>query len=164
VYEVLSEARQKLFDWVRLLSHDQYTRAFPFGRRSVRGSLAEIALGEWFLSMWLREERLPPLVEWSITEERLPTFADLERVWSVQSQQTCATLAGTTDWNRTVACRLIRPTQTVLLTATKADVATQLLMHEVHHRAQAMAMLRQLGVQAQNLDYISLTGTSNPVD
>jgi len=27
------------------------------------------------------------------------------------------------------------------------------LMHEVHHRAQAMAMLRQLGVAAQNLDY-----------
>jgi uncharacterized damage-inducible protein DinB len=30
-----------------------------------------------------------------------------------------------------------------------------MLMHEIHHRAQAMAMLRQLGVEAQNLDYIS---------
>ncbi|MGQ0549944.1 MAG: DinB family protein [Armatimonadota bacterium] len=29
-----------------------------------------------------------------------------------------------------------------------------MLLHEVHHRAQAMAMLRQLGVEAQNLDYI----------
>jgi uncharacterized damage-inducible protein DinB len=36
---------------------------------------------------------------------------------------------------------------------TPADVATQLCFHEVHHRAQAMAMLRQLGVEAQNLDY-----------
>ncbi len=30
----------------------------------------------------------------------------------------------------------------------------QMLFHEVHHRAQAMAMLRQLGIEAQNLDCI----------
>jgi uncharacterized damage-inducible protein DinB len=42
----------------------------------------------------------------------------------------------------------------VTLTATKAAIATQLLLHEVHHRAQAMAILRQLGVPAQDLDYI----------
>lgn len=28
-----------------------------------------------------------------------------------------------------------------------------MLLHEVHHRAQAMAMLRELGVSAQNVDY-----------
>jgi uncharacterized damage-inducible protein DinB len=32
-------------------------------------------------------------------------------------------------------------------------MVTQLFLHEVHHRAQAMAILRQLGVEAQNLDY-----------
>jgi uncharacterized damage-inducible protein DinB len=30
-----------------------------------------------------------------------------------------------------------------------------MLLHEVHHRAQAMATLRQLGVEAQNLDYMT---------
>jgi uncharacterized damage-inducible protein DinB len=41
----------------------------------------------------------------------------------------------------------------VLYSATLGDIATQLVLHEVHHRAQAMAMLRQFGVAAQNLDY-----------
>ena len=41
----------------------------------------------------------------------------------------------------------------LLSLAKKGDIAAQLLLHEVHHRAQAMAMLRQLGVEAQNLDY-----------
>lgn len=52
---------------------------------------------------------------------------------------------------------------------TRGEAATQMLLHEVHHRAQAMAMLRQLGVEAQNLDYIGFVrrvregpdGTSN---
>ncbi len=44
--------------------------------------------------------------------------------------------------------------RTRTLVATKRDIATQLLLHEVHHRAQAMAMLRHLDVAAQDLDYI----------
>jgi uncharacterized damage-inducible protein DinB len=162
VYDVLLQARQKLFDWVRPLTQAQYTQPFPFGVRSVRGSLVEIARAELFLAMRLREEPLPPLAQWPVNEQRLATFPDLEHAWGAQSQQTRATLAGTTDWDRAVTCRLIRPTETVLLTATKADIATQILMHEVHHRAQAMAMLRQLGVEAQNLDHIRFTQTSAP--
>ncbi|HLJ58163.1 MAG TPA: DinB family protein [bacterium] len=162
VYDVLLRARQKLFEWVRPLDQAQYAQPFPFGARSVRGCLVEIARAELFLAMRLREEPLPPLAEWPINEQRLPTFAELERVWTAQSQQTRATLAETTDWDRTVTCRLVRPNQTVLLTATKADIATQIMMHEVHHRAQAMAMLRQLGVEAQNLDHIRFTQTTVP--
>jgi len=162
VYDVLLQARQKLFEWVRPLSQAQYAQPFPFGAHSVRGCLVEIARAEMFLAMRLREEPLPPLAEWPINEQRLPTFPDLERVWTTQSQQTRATLAGTTDWDRAVTCRLVRRNETVLLTATKADIASQILMHEVHHRAQAMAMLRQLGVEAQNLDYIRFTQTSAP--
>jgi len=41
----------------------------------------------------------------------------------------------------------------VIVRATAGGIATQLLLHEVHHRAQVMAMLRQLGIPAQNLDY-----------
>ena len=43
VYDVQLEAREKLLGWVRPLSQEQYTRSFPFGMRSVRGSLVEIA-------------------------------------------------------------------------------------------------------------------------
>jgi uncharacterized damage-inducible protein DinB len=48
----------------------------------------------------------------------------------------------------------VYPDKTLVLTAKKSDIATQLLLHEVHHRAQAMAMLRQLGIAAQDLDYL----------
>jgi hypothetical protein len=38
-------------------------------------------------------------------------------------------------------------------TRATGGIAGQLLFHEVHHRAQVMAMLRQAGVAAENLDY-----------
>jgi len=85
---------------------------------------------------------------------RLPTFPDLETVHRAQATQTRATLADTKDWDRAVTTQIVRGGKVFTLTATKADIAMQLLLHEVHHRAQAMAMLRQLGVAAQDLDYI----------
>jgi uncharacterized damage-inducible protein DinB len=162
VYDVQLQARAKLLDWTRGLDQEQYIRRFPFGYQSLRGTLVEIAAAEMFLSMRLREEPLPPIQEWPVSEERLPTFTDLERIWAPQWQRTRATLAETTDWDRTVTCRLIQPGKILRLTATKADIATQLLTHEVHHRAQAMAMLRQLGIEAQNLDYILFVQTAEP--
>ena len=35
VYDVLTQARERLFDWVRPLSQEKYTREFPFGARHV---------------------------------------------------------------------------------------------------------------------------------
>ncbi|MCI0364216.1 MAG: hypothetical protein L0219_10065 [Phycisphaerales bacterium] len=34
-----------------------------------------------------------------------------------------------------------------------SDVFTQMVLHEVHHRAQVMAMLRELGRPLEDLDY-----------
>jgi uncharacterized damage-inducible protein DinB len=154
VYDVLTRARHKLFDWVRPLSQDQYTRTFPFGLGTLRLTLVEIAAVELYLSMRLREETLAPRAEWPINEARQPAFPDLEKVWAAQSHKTRETLSETTDWNRAVTSRVVLPDKTLMLTAKKSDIATQLLLHEVHHRAQAMAMLRQLGIAAQDLDYI----------
>ena len=159
VYDVHTKARQRLFDWVRPLSQEQYTRLFPFGHRTLRGTLVEIARAELFLAMRMREEVLPAWEDWPIAEERLPTFPDLETVCAAQATRTRATLADTKDWDRAVPTRIVRGDKVFILTATKADIAMQLLLHEVHHRAQAMAMLRQLGVEAQDLDYIGFVQT-----
>ena len=35
---------------------------------------------------------------------------------------------------------------------TKADTMARLVLHEIHHRAQAMNMPRHLGVPAEDLD------------
>lgn len=155
VYDVLAQAREKLFGWTRPLSQTQYTQPFPFGLRTLRATMIEIALVEHFYGKRLREEPLPASDDYPISETRQPTFADLERAWTALAQETRATLAGIKDWDRTVTRRIEQQDKIIVSTATKADVATQLLLHEVHHRAQAMAMLRQLGVEAQNLDYMA---------
>ena len=36
---------------------------------------------------------------------------------------------------------------------TARGMGGQILFHEIHHRAQVMAMLRQVGIPAENLDY-----------
>jgi uncharacterized damage-inducible protein DinB len=154
VYDILAQAREKLFGWTRPLSQTQYTQPFPFGLRTLRATLVEIARSEHFYGLLLREAPIPPNEHYPISETRQPTFADLERVWTALAQETRATLAGIIDWNHTVTRRIEQQDKIIVRTATKADVATQLLFHEIHHRAQAMAMLRQLGVEAQNLDYM----------
>ncbi len=47
VYDVLTQARSKLFDWIRPLSQDQYTQEFPISWHTLRATLVEIARGEW---------------------------------------------------------------------------------------------------------------------
>jgi len=89
-----------------------------------------------------------------INERAHPTFAELERAWAAQVPQTRATLAGLTDLEKVVETRMYGRQRMRVLTTTRRDIATQLLLHEVHHRAQAMTMLRHLGVEAQDLDYI----------
>lgn len=155
VYDVHTQARRRLFDWVRPLTQAQYTRPFPFGYETVRATLNEIVRSEHYLLLRLTGQPIPPFDDiYPISEARQPTFADLEAVWEPQSSAVRAVLAETTDWDRPMSCDLRWPDRIVTLTASKAAIVTQLLTHEIHHRAQAMAMLRLLGVPAQDLDYI----------
>jgi uncharacterized damage-inducible protein DinB len=159
VYDVLTQARHKLFDWLRPLSQDQYTQKFSFGLGTPRATMVEIARAEWLYGRRIQSPStpLPPRDQWPITEERLPTFRDLETVWAEQAPRTRALLAGIKDWDAMVEYKMTLPTtppgKVVVVTALRSDLFMQMAMHEVHHRAQVMAMLRQLGIAAQNLDY-----------
>jgi uncharacterized damage-inducible protein DinB len=160
VYDVHTKAREKLFDWARPLSQEQYTQMFPFGHSTLRRTLIHTASAEWFLSRWLQGETLPPLTDWPLTEERVPAFADLEGVWRAQAPETRARLGGVSDWQSQVVAELTRPGRPgIRRHATRQQVASQLLLHEVHHRAQVMAMLRQFGIAAETLDYIRFVET-----
>ena len=158
VYDVLTQARQKLFGWIRPLSQAQYTQIFTFGLGTLRATAIEMARVEWLYGLRLQRPSapLPPRDQWPIGEERQPAFRELEAVWTEQAPRTRAILAAISDWNTMVEYRRVQPgppEKVTLVSAIKGDLAMQMLMHEVHHRAQAMAMLRQLGVAAQNLDY-----------
>ena len=152
-HDYLTKARARLFDWVRPLSQEQYTREFPFALHTLQATMVEMAVAEWLYTRRLQRESDPPRDQRPISVKRQPTFSDLEAAWTAQAPETRRTLAAITDWETPFEYRVSQPDKTIVITATPADVATQLCFHEVHHRAQAMAMLRQLGVEAQNLDY-----------
>ncbi len=153
-YEYLVTAREKLFEWVRPLTLDQYTREFPFGIKSVRNSLVEIAGGEWTYTRRLRGEQMLPEADRPFPPFQKTEFAPLERAWQEQVEVTRRTLSEITDWSKRVEYIAVFPNRPKLrITTTTGGIAMQLLFHEIHHRAQAMAMLRHLGVPAQNLDY-----------
>lgn len=156
VYDILTQARQKLFDWIRPLNQEEYTRQFPFGKNTLRATMIEVAMVEWLYARRLQQPKtaLLPRDQWPISEQRQPTFRDLESVWTEQAQRTRGVLAGITDWDTVIEYRRApQAGKVILVRATKSDVATQMCLHEVHHRAQVMAMLRQIGVAAQDLDY-----------
>jgi hypothetical protein len=97
-----------LLDWIRPPDPAQYTREFPFGKRTLGATRAHTVLSEWFY------------VE---------------------------------DWGREIEYTVRWGGRPVIVTVSPADIFAQLLLHEAHHRAQAMAMLRLLGVAAEDLDY-----------
>ncbi len=157
VYDVHTKARVKLFDWIRPLSQEAYTREFPFAHRTLRATMIELTMTELWLVMRVRQEPMPRPFRWEqlpINEQAHDTFPKLEAAWRNQAPRTRATLAGITDWDATVETVMYGTRRKRTLVATTRDIATQLLLHEVHHRAQAMAMLRHLGIAAQDLDYI----------
>lgn len=157
VYDVHTQAREKLFNWIRPLSQEQYTQEFPFGLKTLRLTMVELAAVELFLAMRLREEAMPRpfrLDALPINETTHGTFPEIEVAWREQVPRTRSTLASIKDWDKMIETVLYGKTRVYTESATRRDIATQILLHEVHHRAQAMAMLRQLGVPAQDVDYI----------
>jgi uncharacterized damage-inducible protein DinB len=155
LYDYLTQARRKLLDWTRPLSQEQYTQEFPFGLKTLRATLLEMARAEWIYTTRIAGTTVPPREEWPISETKQPGFAGLEKAWKDLEPRTRALFAGLGDgtqqrqWQSPVA----PPGKRVMMTATVNDLVSQFLFHEVHHRAQAMAMLRQFGVAAQNLDF-----------
>lgn len=89
-YEYLRLSRARLFDWIRPLSQEDYTREFPFGLQTVRATITEIARGEWAFARRLREEPLPPWEEWPFREERLPPT--VFRLMPIPSRCNCAAI------------------------------------------------------------------------
>ncbi|RJP36027.1 MAG: DUF664 domain-containing protein [Phycisphaerales bacterium] len=157
-YDYLILARDRLFEWVRPLSPAEYTREFPFGRRSIARTLTHILASEWYYVHRIGGHAVPEYAQWPIREEEAPVFAGLVKAWAEQAERTRAAIAAVRDWKAEIEYRVTdddgRP---MLVTATRGDVFTQLVLHKVHHRAQAMSTLRHLGIAAADLDFNALT-------
>lgn len=161
LYNYLMLARGKLFDQVRPLKAEQYAREFEIGLGTLGRTLTHIMICEWFYVQRILEREVPPYAAWPIQGETPPPFATLEATWTKQANDTCAALASVRDWDAPIEYRSMsgsdeQDVQPMIVTASAADLFTQLVLHEAHHRAQAMNILRQLGVPAEDLDFNAL--------
>lgn len=162
-YDYLTRARQRVFDWARPLNAEQYTRAFPMGRGSLGGTLTHIMISEWYYVERMEGRSVPPYEQWPIQDEKPPPFTVLEAAWIEQAARTRAALCGVRDWSAELEYEVTEDDgRRVIVTASAADIVTQLVLHEVHHRAQAMNMLRHLGTTIDDIDFNALMYKRRP--
>ena len=161
-FDYLLKARSRYLDWVRAQPSEVYTRQFHVGLGSIRTTLIHIAEREWGYAKRLAgtdygRDDLP------FTEARYPEFEGFAAAWMRQAPATRQALARIDDPRHSIGylSRLFVPPMRTRTTA--GGIAGQLLFHEVHHRAQVMAMLRQAGVAAENLDYSVLVWERTPI-
>lgn len=76
--------------------------------------------------------------------------------WDRQESVTRQALADLGDPSRSTDMLVRDLAPPIRLRLTAGGLAGQILFHEIHHRAQVMAMLHQTGIAAQNLDYTML--------
>jgi uncharacterized damage-inducible protein DinB len=160
IYEYLVKARAKLWDWVRPLTMEQYTKEFTFGKKTIRDTIVEIPVAEWLYGMRLVGESIPSREEQPFVKYYQTGFGLLESAWRELADRTRRILREERDWSRPLEY-IVRPPNrpAVRISATAGGLATQMICHEVHHRAQVMAMLRQFGIAAENLDYTAFMVT-----
>ncbi len=169
IYDYLTKSRQRIFDAVRLLAPQQYQHEFPFGLKTIGSTITHIMISEWYYIERLEGRDVRPYNEWQIKYEDPPPFEVVESTWrkqaddvrgAIKAQETEVGPDGTKGWNRRISYLSFpddtRDNRRFHITATAGDVITQLALHEVHHRAQIMTMLRTFGHAVQDLDYNEL--------
>ncbi len=154
IYDYLTLTRQRTFERVRQLSAEQYARHFPIGCETLGRTLTHIMISEWYYVQRIGGRDVPPYEQWSIQWESPPSFAALEAAWIEQVGHTRTALSAVNDWSVDLEYQVTGDDdRSEIVTASAADLFTQLILHEVHHRAQVMNMLRQLGVAVEDLDF-----------
>jgi uncharacterized damage-inducible protein DinB len=156
-YDYLALARRRVFDRVRHLSAEQYAREFPIGRGTLGRTLTHIMISEWYYVERMQRRDVPEYAQWPIRDENPPPFTELDAAWNEQAVRTRAALGAVRDWTTALEYRVTDDDgRRLIVTASPADIFTQLALHEVHHRAQAMSMLRHLGLPVSDIDFNAL--------
>jgi len=162
-YEYLVVARGRVLDWTRTQSREEYEREFPMGLVTLGRTLTHIMASEWYYVMRMEGKTVPRYDEWPIRHENPPPFVKLEAAWTEQAGRTRAAIGAVRDWKKELEYQVTDDDgREIIVTASASDIFTQLVLHEVHHRAQAMNMLRQLGVKVEDIDYNALMYKRRP--
>ncbi len=154
-FDYLCTARATLLGWVGSQPAEAYTRSFPFGMGSIRATLLHTAAAQWGYTERL-EGREYRMADNPFAVDKLPELEPFVAAWSALNPRTRRALSDLGDGSRRIEYTSPEFDPPRRFRATAGGLAAQLLFHEVHHRAQVMAMLRRLGVAAENLDYSML--------
>jgi uncharacterized damage-inducible protein DinB len=163
-YEYLTLARRRVLDWARPLSPEQHAQQFPIGPGSILRTLTHMMISEWYYIERMEGRSVPPYDQWPVRDENPPPLAEIGALWAQQEARTRAAIAAVRDWAAPVEYRITDDDgRLVDIVASRADIVTQLVLHEVHHRAQVMNMLRHLGVAVDDIDFNTLMYRRRPV-
>jgi uncharacterized damage-inducible protein DinB len=161
LYDYLALARVRVMDAAATLSAADRARVFPVGLGTIDKTLTHTVMAEWFYLRRIGGLEVPAYRTWPHRYEEPPALEVVRAFWDQQAAETRRVIAGERDWRRRISYLALLdegeagPARTI--TATPAEIFTQLVLHEVHHRSQVMGMLRQLGVVVEDLDFSAMT-------
>ena len=147
LYDYHYWGRDKILREVDKVSDADFVKAFSKGYGSLRATLVHLIAAEW---LWLtRLAGASPST--MMREEDLPTRAAIRARWSEEENKLRAYLAKLTDaeLQRGVQYKNIRGEA---LARPVWQVLAQVANHGTQHRAEAAAMLTDLGFSPGNLD------------
>lgn len=154
IYEYLTKARGRILAQARSLSGEAYGRRYEIGSGSIGSTLTHIWVSEWYYIERMMEREVAPYSEWPVKYETPPALEMIERGWAGQADATRAAIRAVRDWDAPIEYRVtLDDGKRVRVKCTASGLFIQLMLHEVHHRAQLMNMLRHAGVAADDLDY-----------
>jgi uncharacterized damage-inducible protein DinB len=133
------------------LSDAQLDRAFDMGRGSLRKTMIHIWAGE---SVWLQRWQGRVETPWPDENEHASakTLADRFATLRTGRDQFLANLTPAAM----AKAQKYRDSKGSLFNTTLGDMVLQMFVHSTHHRAQAVNMLRHLGVSHPQVDYMML--------
>ena len=153
-YEYLELSRRRVLDAVRGLSEEQYRREFAIGLGSMARTLTHMLGAEWYYIQRMEGREVPPYETWAVRDEAPLGFDELEERWRRQGEETRGAFGRVRDWSAPIEYQVTDDEgREMIVTASAADLFTQLALHEVHHRAQVLNMLRQMGVVLGDIDF-----------
>lgn len=142
-------ANQKVLSAAQRLADEQLDRRFEMGMGTLRRTLVHIYNGE---HVWLQRWQRKVETRWPAEDERVGV-AELRQRFAQTWEQRDRYLGTLTDADLSRR-QIYRDSRGSLFQASLRDMILQACIHSIHHRAQAVNMLRHLGAGLVELDYM----------
>lgn len=155
-YAYLVRARNMVADIVRPLPEAVYRAPHDISLGSLARLLTHTYVAERYYVARIEAQPLPPYDSWPIRDEDPPAWPVLESAWATQAEETRAAIARHRDWTAPITYEVTDDSDQRMQVRTSAEeLVTQLVLHEVHHRAQVLHILRRIGHPAPDMDFNS---------